>query len=67
LRPVKSLVRFSIIVSDFQEIGVITHRFGQKPGFRERRVAEKPGFYRNTSLKPTDSGKNPVSGIIARR
>jgi hypothetical protein len=46
---------------------VITHRFGQKPGFLDWRVAQKPGFYRNTSLQPTDSGKNPVSWIIARR
>ncbi|MEG3881719.1 hypothetical protein QT972_30605, partial [Microcoleus sp. herbarium7] len=28
---------------------------------------QKPGFFRNTSLQPTDSGKNPVSWIIARR
>ncbi|MEG4211669.1 hypothetical protein [Microcoleus sp. S13_B4] len=28
---------------------------------------QKPGFFRNTLLQPTDSGKNPVSWIIARR
>ncbi|MEG3911041.1 hypothetical protein [Microcoleus sp. Pol12B5] len=28
---------------------------------------QKPGFFRNTSVQPTDSGKNPVSWIIPRR
>ena len=32
-----------------------------------RRGFQPPGFFRNTSLQPTDSGKNPVSWIIARR
>jgi len=32
-----------------------------------RRGFQPPGFFRNTSLQPTDSGKNPVSWIIPRR
>ncbi len=45
----------------FPKYFATTHRCGQKPGFLDRWVAQKPGFFRNTSLQPTDSGKNPVS------
>jgi hypothetical protein len=51
----------------FPKYFVITDRFRKKPGFLGTVEDSETGFFRNTSLSPIDSGKNPVSWAQSKK
>ncbi|MEG4498039.1 hypothetical protein QUB05_13675 [Microcoleus sp. F10-C6] len=55
-------------IAHFSQIRSPIHKKPDRPSTKNPIAGpQKPGFFRNTSVQPTDSGKNPVSWIIARR